>query len=124
MRTATVREQGGASALSVLAGMIALVAIITLLLRLGPHYIDWQTMKTIFSDLPVSQVNTMSKKEIQDSLKKRFRVNNLRAFDLKEIIIIDRQKTGTTISVEYERRENIVANLDAVLTFSEQYQFQ
>lgn len=124
MRTATVRKQGGASALSVLAGMIALVTIITLLLRLGPHYIDWQTMKTIFSDLPVSQVNTMSKKEIQDSLKKRFRVNNLRAFDLKEIIIIDRQKTGTTISVEYERRENIVANLDAVLTFSEQYQFQ
>ena len=124
MRTATVRKQGGASALSVLAGMIALVAIITLLLRLGPHYIDWQTMKTIFSDLPVSQVNTMSKKEIQESLKKRFRVNNLRAFDLKEIIIIDRQKTGTTISVEYERRENIVANLDAVLTFSEQYQFQ
>lgn len=122
MRTA--RNQGGASALGVLAGMIGLVAVITLLLKLGPHYIDWQTMRTVFGDLPASQVHTMSKSDIYESLQKRFRVNSLREFDLKDIVTIERQKTGTVITVEYERREPIVANVDAVLTFSEQYQFK
>ena len=31
---------------------------------------------------------------------------------------------GTTVTVAYERRENIVANVDAVLSFSEQYQYK
>ena len=122
MRTA--RNQGGASALGVLAGMIGLVAVITLLLKLGPHYIDWQTMRTVFGDLPASQVHTMSKSDIYESPQKRLRVHSLREFDLKDIVTIERQKTGTVITVEYERREPIVANVDAVLTFSEQYQFK
>jgi hypothetical protein len=81
-------------------------------------------MKSIFNALPAAQVHTMSKTEIYDSLKKRFKVNSLRDFDIKEIVTIERQKTGTTVTVAYERRENIVANVDAVLTFSEQYQFK
>ena len=120
----TVRKQRGASALGVLAGMIGLVAVITLLLKLGPHYIDWQTMRSVFGDLPASKVHTMSKTEIRESLQKRFRVNSLRDFDLKEILTIERQKAGTQLLVEYERRENIVANVDAVLTFSERYEYK
>lgn len=120
----TVRKQRGASALGVLAGMIGLVAVITLLLKLGPHYLDWQTMRSVFSDLPVTQVHGMSKAEIRKSLEKRFRVNSLRGFDLKEVLVIERQKGGTTLVVEYEQREPIVANVDAVLTFSERYQYQ
>lgn len=120
----TVRKQRGASALGVLAGMIGLVAVITLLLKLGPHYLDWQTMRSVFSDLPAGQVHGMSKEEIRKSLQKRFRVNSLRDFDLKEVLTIQRQKGGTTLVVEYEQREPIVANVDAVLTFSERYQYQ
>lgn len=120
----TVRKQRGASALGVLVGMIGLVAVITLLLKLGPHYLDWQTMKSVFSDLPVTKVHGMSKDEIRKSLQKRFRVNSLRDFDLKEVLTIERQKGGTTLIVEYEQREPIVANVDAVLTFSERYQYQ
>lgn len=110
--------------LGMIIGLSALVAAMTLLLKLGPHYLDFQTMKTIFGALPESQVHTMSKGEIHDALMKRFKVNSLRDFDVKEIVSIDRQKTGTVVTVAYERRENIVANVDAVLSFSEQYQFQ
>lgn len=120
----TVRKQRGASALGVLAGMIGLVAVITLLLKLGPHYIDWQTMRSVFGDLPAGKVHTMSKTEIRDSLQKRFRVNSLRDFDLKEILTIERQKASTQLLVQYEKRENIVANVDAVLTFSERYEYR
>ena len=120
----TVRKQGGASMLPTLVGLSVLVAGLTLVLKLGPHYIDFQTMKSIFNALPSSQVHTMSKGDIYDSLKKRFKVNSLRDFDVKDIVAIERQKTGTTVTVAYERRENIVANVDAVLSFSEQYQYK
>ncbi len=120
----TVRKQRGAGALGMLAGLIGLVAVVSLTLKLGPHYIDWRTMQSVFSALPASQVHTMTKTEIRESLQKRFRVNNLRDFDLKEIVKIERQKAGTTVSVNYERREPLLANVDAVLTFSEQYQFK
>lgn len=120
----TVRKQRGAGALGMLAGLIGLVAVVSLTLKLGPHYIDWRTMQSVFSGLPASQVHAMTKTEIREALKKRFRVNNLRDFDLTEIVQIERQKAGTTVTVNYERREPLLANVDAVLTFSEQYQFK
>lgn len=117
------QRQQGLSAIGALGGMLLLVSIITLLLRLGPHYLDWQTMQSVFKSLPVGEVHTMSKDDIREMLGKRFRVNSLRDFDLKEIVQIDRQKAATTVSVAYEIREPIVANVDAVLSFSEQYQY-
>ena len=120
----TVRKQGGATMLGMLIGISALVAALTLVLKLGPHYIDFQTMKSVFSALPTSQVHTMSKGDIYEALTKRFKVNSLRDFDVRDIVSIERQKTGTVVTVAYERRENIVANVDAVLSFSEQYQYK
>jgi hypothetical protein len=117
-------KQRGITAIGLLVGIVGLAATITVVLRLGPHYLDWQTMKSVMGDLPAGEVHTMSKKEIRESLRKRFRVNSLRDFDLREILVIERQKTGTALAIEYERRENIVANVDVVLTFSEQYQYQ
>jgi len=110
--------------LAMVVGLSGLVAVLTLVLKLGPHYLDFQTMKSIVDALPANQVHTMSKGDIYDALKKRFKVNSLRDFDVNDIVSIERQKTGTLVTVAYERRENIVANVDAVLSFSEQYQFK
>jgi len=120
----TVSRQRGISAIGLLSGLLALVAVVTLVLRLGPHYIDWQAMKSVIGDLPPSEVHTMSKSEIRETLQKRFRINSLRDFDLREILAIERQKTGTTLSINYERRESIVANADVVLTFSDKFYYK
>lgn len=116
--------QQGASVISILGAVALLIIVATLLMRLGPHYIEWRTMQSIVADLPSGQVHSMSKEEIRTTLRKRFRVNSLRDFDLREIITIDRAKAGTVLKIDYERREFIVANVDVVLTFSEQYQYQ
>ena len=60
----------------------------------------------------------MAIEDIRESLRKRFKVNSLRDFDLQKIIIIDRTKEGTSLTIDYERREHLVANVDVVLTFS------
>ena len=118
------RTQQGISAIGVLGAITGLAALITLVLRLGPHYIDWQTMQSVVGDLPASQVHTMSKKDIRETLQKRFRVNSLRDFEIKEIVEIEREKTETKLAIQYERRENLLANVDVVLTFSEEYRYQ
>jgi hypothetical protein len=118
------RKQVGLTAIGVLGAITGLAAVVTLVLRLGPHYIDWQTMRSVMGDLPASQVHTMSKRDIRESLQKRFRVNSLRDFDLKDILTIDRQKTQTTLAIQYERRENLLGNVDVVLSFSEEYRYQ
>jgi hypothetical protein len=120
----TVTAQRGLSAIGLLGGLALLASALTLVLRLGPHYIDWQTMKSVFNGLPKAQVHTMRKDEIREALQKRFKVNSLREFDLSKILTIDRQKGETTLVVEYEKREPIVANVDVVLSFSEQYKYR
>ena len=120
----TVTAQRGLSAIGLLGGLALLASALTLILRLGPHYIDWQTMKSVFNGLPKAQMHTMPKGEIRETLQKRFKVNSLRDFDLSEIVTIERQKGETTLLVQYERREPIVANVDVVLSFSERYQYR
>jgi len=117
-------RQGGASAMGVLLGVGALVTVVTLVLRLGPHYLDFETMKTIVEDMPAEQMHTMSIEDMRESFRKRFKVNSLRDFDLKKIIAIDRSKEGTLLTIEYEQREHLIANVDVVLTFYEQYRYQ
>ena len=124
MMVRSIRKQSGFTAVSLMAGLALAASGLTLVLKLGPHYIDWQTMKSIIGDLPAGRVHTMDKADIRESLQKRFRVNSLRDFDLREVVTIDRQKTGTVLQLAYERRENIVANVDVVLSFSEEFHYQ
>ena len=81
-------------------------------------------METILDDLARENVHQMSKADIRGSLAKRFRVNSLRGFDLREVIKIERNKVDTSLSVEYEKREPIVFNIDIVLSFSGQHRYQ
>jgi len=110
--------------LGVVALLVGVAAVITLVMRLGPHYLDWTTMETILDDLAGENVHQMSKADIRGSLAKRFRVNSLRGFDMREVIKIERNKVDTSLIVEYEKREPIVFNIDVVLRFSGQHRYQ
>jgi hypothetical protein len=110
--------------LGVVALLVGIAAVVTLLMRLGPHYLDWTTMETILDDLARENVHQMSKADIRGSLAKRFRVNSLRGFDMREVIKIERNKVDTSLIVEYEKREPIVFNIDVVLRFSGQHRYQ
>ena len=118
------RRERGMTFLGIVALLVGVSVVITLLMRLGPHYLDWTTMETILDDLARENVHQMSKADIRGSLAKRFRVNSLRGFDLREVIKIERNKVDTSLSVEYEKREPIVFNIDIVLSFSGQHRYQ
>ena len=66
----------------------------------------------------------MDSSAIRAKLKKQFRVNSLRDFKLLDLVKIDQSTEATVLTVSYERRENIVSNIDVVLVFTESYKYQ
>lgn len=114
---------GGMSAIGLISTIAGIVTFVVLTLRLAPHYIDFQTLRTVLADLPGPQVHEMDKRAILDTLQKRMKINNLRSFRARDVISIDRNKAGTTLHVSYEVREPLIGNADIVLDFKEQYSY-
>ena len=118
------RRQRGMTFFGVVALLVGIAVVVTLTMRLGPHYLDWTTMQSIFDDLEKEDVHQMSKGDIRVSLAKRFKVNSLRDFNLREDIKIEQNKGNTSLLVDYEKREPIFLNIDIVLRFSGKHQYQ
>ena len=116
--------QRGMSAIAVVASIAAVVSLVVLTLRLAPHYIDFRTLQAVMEDLPSAQIHEMDKRTILDTLKKRFKINNLRSFRARDVMSIDRSKTDTKILIAYEIREPLIGNAEIVLVFSESYSYR
>ena len=116
--------QRGMSAIAVVASIAAVVSLVVLTLRLAPHYIDFRTLQAVMDDLPGAQIHEMDKRTILDTLKKRFKINNLRSFRARDVMSIDRSKTDTKILIAYEIREPLIGNAEIVLVFSETYSYR
>ena len=97
--------------------------IATAAIRTVPHYIDFYTMVSVVEALPDEQVHTMSKKNIRDSLRKRFKVNNIRDLDPAKVVAIDRKKGATELTLNYEVREHLFYNIDVVLSFNKRFNY-
>lgn len=123
-RHINMRKQDGAVSLGVVIIIGAVLGAVWLSLRLIPHYIDFETMKSVMEDLPGPQVHEMDKRTIRDSLEKRFKINNLRSFKVRDVVKIERTSKSTVIDVAYEVREPLMFNIDLVLSFEDQYTYQ
>lgn len=117
------RRQRGLSAMGALLVLILLVAGVTVTLKLAPHYIDFYTVQSVIEGLPEKDVRTMPRAALTDNLKKRFKINNLRDFDIRDIITLDRSREGTVLEVSYERREHLFLNIDVVISFHKRYEY-
>ena len=117
------RRQGGLSAIGGLVVLILVVGGITLTLKLAPHYIDFYTMQSVIEGLPAQEVRGMTRTGLSDMLEKRFKINNLRGFKIRDIITVDRGRDGTVLEVKYERREHLFFNVDVVITFEKRYEY-
>lgn len=118
-----LRRVRGLSALGMLSVLVVAAAAITLVLKLAPHYINFYTMQSILEGLPPQEVRTMTRTSLSDTLQKRFKINNLRDFNIRDIITLDRSREGTVLEVNYERREHLFFNVDVVVTFEKRYEY-
>jgi hypothetical protein len=117
------QRQRGLSALGTLLALILVVAGITLTLKLAPHYIDFYTMQSVLEGLPAQEVRTISRVNLHEMIQKRFKINNLRDFKIRDIINLDRSRDGTVLELKYERREHLFFNVDVVISFEKRYEY-
>ncbi len=123
-RHISMRRQRGAVSLGIIIIIAAVGGAVWLSLRLIPHYIDFETMKSVMEDLPGPQIHEMDKRAIRDSLEKRFKINNLRSFKVRDVVKIERTSKNTVVSIAYEVREPLMFNIDMVLSFEDQYTYE
>jgi hypothetical protein len=62
--------------------------------------------------------------ELEDMIKKRFRVNNIRDFNHKDNLQVKRGKSGVEVILDYEVRVPLFYNLDLIARFDKSVSFK
>jgi hypothetical protein len=119
--------QRGMSFWSILILLAVVGFLLTIAFRLAPAYINNYAVKSIIDKLPSTPgIGQMSKLEVQKLLQNEFDVNRVdvikaqcRAHDPGDCVRITRQKDVMVIDANYEVRTPVMANVDAVVKFSD-----
>ncbi len=99
-------------------GLIAFFTLITL--RLIPGYLEFAKVTSVLESLQDEPgVTRMSKTDIIRLVRKRFDVNDVYQVDPKLVKVV-KEKSGLKVSINYERREHVIGNIDVVTTFDKQ----
>jgi len=112
-------RQRGISSAGVLLIAVLLGLFFTVGLKVGPLYVDHNLITGLCQDLiDNGEANGMTVTEVRDRISSTLRINNVTDFDLNSIRM--RQENGEAIiTVAYEKRVPLIANLDIVATFDE-----
>ena len=113
-------KQGGMSFLAVFGIVAVVVFLATFAFKVGPSYMEFMTVKTIAEDVSNNpDLLKGPKSNVVKYINQSYRTNNL--WDLKASETIDLQKDGRlgyVITVNYEKRANLFANIDVVTVFN------
>ena len=112
-----LRKQRGMTAIGWII-VLGLIAFFTLLiLRLAPLYLEYSKVSSVLESLHNEPgITRQSKAEIQRLISRRFEINDVRNVDPK-IAEIESRNNRLTVTLEYERRTNMLGNIDLVVTF-------
>ena len=112
-------RQRGTSSAGVLLIAVLLGLFFTVGLKVGPLYVDHNLITGLCQDLiDNGEANSMTVTEVRDRISSTLRINDVTDFDLNSIRL--RKENGEAIiTVAYEKRVPLIANLDIVATFDE-----
>jgi len=118
----SMRRQSGASALVIMIMVLFFGGLLTLVIKLGPAYLDDITIQEALESLEGTEdLSSMGPSQVRSLINKRLSVNNVRGFDEKNITV---EKDGelVVINVDYEVRNNLFRNVDTVIHFQHEYE--
>ncbi len=113
------KKQKGLTFISIMFILGLIAFFVLLILKIGPIYMNHSKVVNALSAVEnMADVETMSKREIEDSLYKRFNLNYVEKVDSNDITII-KQGNYVRVEIEYERVEPLVGNLSVLVEFDE-----
>lgn len=113
-------RQGGWSFLSLLVFLLVAGVFVSIGFKLVPAYTDHETLKSILLSTQNDRaLMAKTKNEIELSLTKKLRINNMKLPE--KFLKITKDKGDVFLDIDYEIRIPIFMNVDAVVSFKEQY---
>lgn len=105
-----------------MAGWLILILVfgsmITIGAKLLPLYLDHNTMSKVLDG--IAEEPGMAGKYSTDLTAlviQRFKLNNIRDFDVKKHLEIVRERTGVRLVLDYEVRTPLIHNVDLIASF-------
>ena len=113
------QQRGGIG--SVLVILLLVASAFSVGSRVIPLYLDHNTMGNVMEKMSMENgLALQNEASIRETMRKRLKMNNIRDFDLKEHLKIDRSKVGTELILDYEVRVDLVSNLSLIAAFNKQ----
>ncbi|CAM3581564.1 DUF4845 domain-containing protein [Parendozoicomonas haliclonae] len=118
------RQQQGASTLGMLCIVIAAIFSVMVFFKLFPVYMDNYSVRSVLDSLDErSTIRQASAKEVKSWITKGFQVNGIRDIPTQDIKV--RQEGAFLVAdINYERRIDLISNVDVVLTFENSWKIK
>ncbi len=113
----SLNHQQGVSKFGLLMLLVLITTFFTLGLKVGPLYVDHNLISGVCQELiDNGEAANMTVGEVRQRVANSLRINNVTGFDLSDIRM--RIDSGNPIiTITYERRVELIANLDVVAKF-------
>ena len=119
------KRQSGLGLLGWLILVLVVGGAVTIGIKLIPLYIDNRVMSNDLEAMAEAP-NMMIKADhaIRENLQRRFSIDNIRDFDFQKNIIVKRTPEHVYVTMAYEVRMPLIANVDLVASFNKQVELK
>lgn len=115
-------KQKGASFTSLLLIVVLLVFSLNFIVRIASMQWDDRILVSILEDLPEGFTGTPTEAQVLKLIRNRLDMNRLRGISVDQLVI-KKQKNKVDLVWEYERRDNVMWNVEILLTFKHEYSY-
>ena len=117
LNTKSLRDQVGVSKFGLLIVFVLLAGFFTFGLKVVPLYVDHNLVTGVCEELVENgEAVNMTVTEVRQRVSNTLRINNITDFNLSSITL-RKESDQAIISIAYERRVELIANLDVVAKF-------
>ncbi|PQJ95515.1 DUF4845 domain-containing protein [Chromatium okenii] len=120
MITGMKKSQRGMGMLGILFTIGLLAFFMTVLLKLGPLYADFWTLRSIMVEVSQQSATEGGARGISDMLGKRMDVNNIRSITINDFEIEKQDQNKFKVTLNYAQQAHLFFNVDAIVKFEYQ----
>ena len=122
MEQKNLTKQKGASFTSLLLIAVLLVFSLNFVVRIASMHWDDRILVSILEDLPEGFTGAPTEAQVRKLIRNRLDMNRLRGISIDQLVI-KKQKSKVDLVWEYERRDNVMWNIEILLTFKHEYSY-
>lgn len=112
------RKQSGITMIGFLITLALIILFVYCGMKIAPMYMEFYSVKQALAAMSKdAEMGTASKDNIRTSFKRRLDISYANTVLKMDPLKIESTDTGYLLTVDYERREELIANLDIVGKF-------